>query len=129
MRVVWAKKQVTSQEIISVLETTMSWKPATIKTLIGRLVKKNMLSTEEQGEKYLYRPLTNEEETIHSATSDLFSRICAQKIGQTISDLIAEATLTAEDISRIQEVLSNKTSVPQIECNCIPGQCECADHN
>lgn len=41
MRVVWSKKQASSQEIVSVLATKMDWKPATIKTLIGRLVKKN----------------------------------------------------------------------------------------
>lgn len=128
MRVVWAKEKATSQEIVSVLSDTMDWKPATIKTLIGRLVKKEMISTEEQGNKYIYRALVTEETTIRSATSDLFSRICARKIGTTIGDLIAEAKLTVSDIEQIQKELNQKKPVPEIKCNCIPGQCECAEH-
>lgn len=128
MRVIWSKEKATSQEIVSVLSETMNWKPATIKTLIGRLVKKEMISTEEQGNKYIYRALVSEESTIHSATSDLFSRICARKIGATISDLVSEAELTAEDIRQIQEELNEKVPVKDIKCNCIPGQCECAEH-
>lgn len=129
MRVLWAKKAATSQEIISILSESMNWKPATIKTLIGRLVKKELISTEQQGNKYIYRALASERLTIRSATADLFSRICARKIGTTIADLIAEAELTAADIKTIQEELTKKMSVPEIKCNCIPGQCDCTEHN
>ena len=40
MRVIWTQESTTAQEIIDILGQTMDWKPATIKTLLGRLVKK-----------------------------------------------------------------------------------------
>jgi predicted transcriptional regulator len=45
MRVVWANESCYSQVIIDVLQEKMDWKPATSKTLIGRLVKKGYLTT------------------------------------------------------------------------------------
>ncbi len=130
MRVVWTLGETTSPEIILILQEKMGWKPPTIKTLIGRLVKKDILSTENFGKKYIYRPLVTEEETVKSATESLFAHICAKKIGATIADLIDEADLTHDDISMIMDELVAKkdTAVESIACNCVPGQCECAEH-
>lgn len=54
MRVVWANGRVTSKEIISILKEKMDWKQATIKTLLGRLVEKGVLNTEQEGRKFIY---------------------------------------------------------------------------
>ena len=130
MRVVWTKGETTSPEIIEILQDKMAWKPPTIKTLIGRLVKKEMLSTEQHGNKFLYRPLVSEAETVKSATESLFAHICGTKIGETIGQIINEATLTHADIALIQASLVAKESqaVDSIKCNCVPGQCECKKH-
>lgn len=125
LRVIWTQELTTSQEVIKVLETTMDWKPATIKTLLGRLVKKELVGTQKQGNKYGYYPLVSEKETVQSATETLFSHICAKKIGQTLGDLIQQAELTKEDMAWIQHQLDQKQPVAEIACNCIPGQCEC----
>lgn len=131
MRVVWTLGETTSPEIILILQEKMGWKPPTIKTLIGRLVKKEVLSTENFGKKYIYRPLVSEEDTVKSATESLFAHICAKKIGSTITDLIDEAELTHDDIAMIMKELEAKkaTAVDNIACNCVPDQCECANHN
>lgn len=49
MRVIWTQGSTTAQEIIAILGQTMDWKPATIKTLLGRLVKKEAVRTEQSG--------------------------------------------------------------------------------
>ena len=40
MRVVWSLRQTTSSQIIEILQKKVDWKPATIKTLLRRLVDK-----------------------------------------------------------------------------------------
>lgn len=128
MRVIWTLKSATAQEIIEILSQTMDWKPATIKTLLGRLVKKEALWTEQEGKRFIYHPKVSEKETVQSATENLFSHICAKQIGRTIAELIDEAELTSADVEMIRIILNQKETVPEIECNCIPGQCECAHH-
>ncbi|MEO1770166.1 CopY/TcrY family copper transport repressor [Candidatus Enterococcus ferrettii] len=128
MRVVWTLQSATAQEIIEVLGESKDWKPATIKTLLGRLVKKEALRTEQEGKKYIYHPNVSEAETVQSATENLFSHICAKRIGHTIGELIEQADLTEKDIAFIQQQLADKQPVASIQCNCIPGQCECKHH-
>ena len=128
MRVLWTLGSADAQEITGILGVNMNWKLATVKTLLGRLVKKAAVTTESEGKKFRYFPAVSEEETIQSATENLFSHVCARKMGTTIGDLIQESELTATDIALIQEALAAKVPVAQIACNCIPGQCECKEH-
>lgn len=122
MRVIWTQKTTTAQEIIDVLGESMNWKPATIKTLLGRLVKKGAVRTEPSGKKYIYHPVISEGDTVKSATENLFSHICAKRIGEAIMDLVTEADLTDTDVERIKKQLVNKKTIKDIECNCIPEQ-------
>ena len=72
MRVVWANQEVTSKEIIEVLEQKKDWKPATTKTFIGRLVKKEMLNTKKEGNKFLYSTDVNEVDFVKNILMTLF---------------------------------------------------------
>lgn len=128
MRVIWTLGQADAQEITQILASSKGWKVATIKTLLGRLVKKEALWTQQVGKKFIYHPNVSETDTVKSATENLFSHICAKQIGRTIADLIEEATLTQEDINRIFTQLNQKEPVASITCNCIPGQCQCKQH-
>ncbi|MBO0430568.1 CopY/TcrY family copper transport repressor [Enterococcus sp. DIV0660C] len=125
MRVIWTLNQTTAQEITQILADSMDWKAATVKTLLGRLVKKEVVWTQQEGKKFIYHPAVSEMDTVRSATENLFSHICAKKVGETIADLVEEATLTQADIDKIMEQLQQKKPVATIACNCIPGQCTC----
>ena len=125
MRVVWNKETVDATTIYDLLSGSKDWKIATVKTLLGRLVKKDILHTEKVGKKFIYSAKVAEEEVILSASANLFSHICAKKAGETLVNLLEEVELTAEDIDNLQQVLADKQAVQEISCNCIPGQCAC----
>ncbi|AOF49381.1 CopY/TcrY family copper transport repressor [Tetragenococcus halophilus] len=127
MRVIWTKGSADAKTINDLLSSSKGWKLATTKTLLGRLVKKDILQTEQLGKKFVYTAKVTEEETVRSATENIFSHICAKKVGSTIADMISEAELTQEDIDNIQDILSEKMAVADIACNCIPGQCICKE--
>ena len=42
MRVLWAKGQATSSEIIAILAKKLDWSASTVKTLLGRLADKGL---------------------------------------------------------------------------------------
>lgn len=128
MRVIWTLGQADAKDVTMVLEKSKNWKAATVKTLLGRLVKKEVLQTESVGKKFIYHPIVSEEQTVQSAAESLFSHICAKKMGSTIADILAQADLTAEDIQKIEAVIAKKKPVASISCNCIPGQCQCSEH-
>ncbi|WP_193437657.1 BlaI/MecI/CopY family transcriptional regulator, partial [Streptococcus suis] len=51
MRVLWAYPGATSQEIIQALQEGFDWQATTIKTLLGRLRKKNYLRMDKETSK------------------------------------------------------------------------------
>ncbi|OJF90176.1 CopY/TcrY family copper transport repressor [Alkalibacterium sp. 20] len=130
MRVVWANKHVTSKEVILILESKMNWKQTTVKTLLGRLVEKGVLDTEQDGRKYIYKTKFEEMVFIKDYANNLFQRICKKDIGHVIEDIIKEQTLSFNDIKKIEETLMNKKelAISEVDCQCISGQCECSLH-
>ncbi|EAO63121.1 transcriptional repressor CopY [Streptococcus agalactiae 18RS21] len=86
MRVVWANDLVTSKTVISVLKEKMDWTESTIKTILGRLVEKGVLNTEQEGRKFIYTANIVEKEAVRDFAEDIFkpylqkeSRKCNRK--------------------------------------------------
>lgn len=131
MRVVWANTQVTSKEVISTLEEKLDWKQATTKTLLGRLVEKGALNTEQEGRKYIYSANIEEKEAIRSFTNHIFDRICRKNVGNVIEGIIKDHTLSFDDIQRLEEILEMKKAfaVEEVDCQCAEGQCYCHLHH
>ena len=131
MRVVWANGRVTSKEVISILEEKMDWKQATTKTLLGRLVEKGALNTEQEGRKFIYTANIEEKEAVGNYTDDIFSRICRKNVGNVIESIIKDHTLSFDDIQRLEEILEMKKAfaVEEVDCQCVEGQCYCHLHH
>ena len=56
MRVLWAKGQATSSEIIAILAKKLDWSASTVKTLLGRLADKGYLTSQRQGRGLSIKP-------------------------------------------------------------------------
>ena len=127
MRVVWANGEVTSKEIVEVLEQKKAWKPATTKTFIGRLVKKDLLNTEKSGNKYIYSTDVSEVNFIKEMFNDLFQNVCDREKGDVVAYLLSQITLSFDDVKKIETIFNQKKAeaVELVPCNCLPGQCHC----
>lgn len=125
MRVIWTLGKATSRELIEILGESMSWKPATIKTLLRRLVDKDILEATKSGNKFIYTAKMQETDTIELTTQQFFEQLCAKKVGTAIASLINKSELTADDIEKIKQAIDQKNPVESIACNCIPNDCEC----
>ncbi|MEA1952412.1 MAG: BlaI/MecI/CopY family transcriptional regulator, partial [Planctomycetota bacterium] len=56
MRVVWDLKKAMAREVYTVAGRKHGWTPATVKTLLKRLVDKGYLNTTKVGNGFVYRP-------------------------------------------------------------------------
>ncbi|SCC06825.1 CopY/TcrY family copper transport repressor [Weissella bombi] len=131
MRVVWTVKEATSSEIITAMKQKKDWSESTIKTLLRRLVQKEMLITQKVGRHFIYRPLIAEDDAMIQMTSAVFDRLCSMKKGRTLAELITDMPLSQSDIMNLQEILKQKmTTAPEmIACDClVPASCvHCAE--
>lgn len=100
------------------------------KNLNWAFSEKELLTTEADGNRFIYRANVSETESVKSATESLFAHVCSKKVGSTIGNLIEEAQLSKSDIQMLEKLIQSKkaTAVEEIVCNCVPGQCECQEH-
>ena len=130
MRVVWANSEVTSKFVAKVLCEKMNWKQATIKTLLNRLLEKNILKKREIGNKYIYSANFTEKEVANSYILGTFDKICKTKVGEMIGKVIENSELSFNDLDLILNAVEEKrkTAVKEVLCDCVEGQCNC-EHN
>ncbi|MFC6170203.1 CopY/TcrY family copper transport repressor [Loigolactobacillus jiayinensis] len=129
MRVAWTLGQVSSQTVSDVLAEKMDWKAPTVKTLVGRLVKKGALTADRDGKRFLYRPVISEQQAMDTASEVFIEQLCQHKVGKTLLKMVQETTLSQADIAALIATLQEKqkTAPEAVSCNCVPDNCQCAD--
>ncbi|WP_136288373.1 CopY/TcrY family copper transport repressor [Streptococcus pyogenes] len=127
MRVVWTYGTVKSSDIIMILGKGRKWSDSTIKTLIGRLVKKNLLTSYRQGRAYIYQALLDETLLQKEALATVLDGICQRQHTRLLLERLYDLPMTLEEIGAFQELLEVKkeNTVLEVSCNCLPGQCHC----
>ena len=105
MRVLWAKGQATSSEIIEILAKKLDWSASTVKTLLGRLADKGYLTSQRQGRGFIYQASLGEDEAIFQALEAVFDKICLTKQSDLLGQLIAKTPMTQADVDKLQALL------------------------
>lgn len=121
MRIVWTLNEVTAQDIIDVMLRKTSWTESTIKTLIGRLVKKGYLAKDDESRPYTYSALVTEELTMEEHEKQLINSFCAHHVGMVMTDVLSDTEMTKSDIQKMIAMLTEKekTAPDVVKCNCI----------
>lgn len=127
MRVAWATNETTSKEVTEILNEKTEWKSTTVKTLLSRLVDKEMLGTKKVGNKFVYFPLVEERKSIDAISAEMLAKVCSKKVGKVLESIIEDSQLSFSDIEHLELLLQEKrqTAVDKVQCNCTPGQCQC----
>ena len=104
MKLLWRAKDALPVTVIrEQLHESKGWEPATIKTLISRLVSKGVVRQEKRNV-YYYSPVITEDEYSSWATKDLITRIYNGKASELIASLVNSNGLTKDDIAELREM-------------------------
>ena len=104
MKLLWRAKDALPVTVIrEQLQESKGWEPATIKTLIARLVSKGAVRQEKRNVFY-YSPVITEKEYSSWATKDLITRIYNGKASDLIASLVNSDGLSQDDIAELREM-------------------------
>jgi predicted transcriptional regulator len=78
---------------------------ATIKTMLGRLLAKGVLTHEEDGRRYLYRPAVSREDYAAQESTRLIDRLFGGKVTPLVAHLAQRDRLSPRDIAEIEALL------------------------
>lgn len=105
MEVLWDESPLTAQDVAERVAPTRGWSANTVKTLLGRLLAKNTIAAEEDGRRYLYRPLVERGDYVEGESRRLIDRLFGGKLTPLVAHLAERDALTEEDIAEIEALL------------------------
>ena len=105
MKVLWEHSPRTANDIVKELTSRTPWKRETIRTLINRLVKKDVVGFEKKGKQYHYVPLFDEAECVKTEMESFVKRFGAGAIEPMLAAFVEEKKLSAEKIAKLKAIL------------------------
>ncbi len=105
MKVLWEKSPQPAYDIVQSLGKTESWQASTIKTLLNRLYRKQVLSIRRYKNLYLYYPLVSEEAYLQTESESFLQRFFGGSAKTLALHFARREKLTMEDIQELKQVL------------------------
>ena len=108
MTVLWESSPRTAAEVVEALASRTTWHPKTIKTLLGRLVKKGALRYKEEGNRYLYRPVFPRERYVEEASKSFLDRVFGGKATPMLVHFVENADLSDDELRELRSILDRR---------------------
>lgn len=105
MAVLWADSPLTAQDVMGRVPAERGWSANTVKTLLARLVAKQAVAHEEDGRRYLYRPLVARGDYVDGESRRLIDRLFGGRLTPLVAHLAERDALSADDIAEIEALL------------------------
>ena len=109
MRVIWKYAPISTNEIVEKLETTTSWSPKTIQTLIKRLVTKHAITYEKESRVFVYTPLVDENVYISQESNTFLKKYYNGNISAMLSAFLDNDQLSDTEINDLRSLLDKKS--------------------
>jgi len=104
MDVLWADSPLAASDVAKRL-SQKDWNIRTIKTLLSRLVDKDVVSTQQDGRRYLYTPLLSQTDYARRATRKLSNRLFGGRAAPLVAHLAEGEGLTDDDIAELEALI------------------------
>ncbi|HAM81815.1 penicillinase repressor BlaI [Ornithinibacillus bavariensis] len=107
MNILWKKSPQTANEVILALQDKIDWKPKTIRTMLDRLVQKNVVGVHKDQKVYTFFPLYSQDECQQAEAKSFIKRIYGGTLKSLLVQFMEEDSLTVEDINELKSILEN----------------------
>lgn len=103
MRLLWeAGTPLPISDIRIALQQRKGWEPTTVKTLVNRLLSKEVLSQEKRNV-FFYRPLLSQEDYKQWATARLIDKLYRGSARNLVAALVNSESLSKGDIQELRD--------------------------
>jgi BlaI family penicillinase repressor len=108
MNVLWERAPASAIEVADALRDRTGWHPKTVKTLLGRLVKKGVLRFREEGNRYVYSPAIPRQRYVREESASFIDRVFGGETTPALMHFVRNSRLSAEDIDELRKLLEEK---------------------
>ena len=101
----WEQFPASANEIIQRLNQNKVWHEKTVKTLLSRLVKKQVINFDKQQRSYLYFPLVERSTYTEKESKSLVSRLFGGKVAPLVAGFANSDSLSKEDVDELKSLI------------------------
>ena len=112
MRIIWANTETTSTQIVNKLSEKTNWSSTTVKTLLARLVQKEIISFNMHGRARGYYPLVSELDCVKNEMNNVIMRLYGGTVNNKTDHFVFYGANDSQYINLLSDELeSNYTRI------------------
>ncbi len=108
MNVLWDRAPLTAIEVADAVAGRTQWHPKTVKTLLGRLVRKGVLRYRTEGNRYVYSPAIPRQRYVRQESASFLDRVFGGETAPMLLHFVRNTRLSAEEIEELRRILDEK---------------------
>ena len=108
MNLVWDRQPIMAQDVISTLAEPCAWSPATVRTMLHRLVKKRALNFTPEGNRYWYRAAVRRADCVRRAARSFLDRVFGGEAAPLLAHFVRTARFTPEELAELRTLLDRQ---------------------
>src|SRR5438034_2205898 len=109
MKILWSRREPqAAYDIIQQLSAKEDWHARTVKTLLGRLVKKGAVAYKKYKNLYLYYPRVSEAECVKAESASFLARCFDGSLQPMLAYFVQGQKLAPEEIRELKKILERK---------------------
>ncbi len=105
MEILWKRAPLSSDDVVQALSRTHAWAEPTIKTLLGRLMKKGAITATREGRRYLYSPVLKRETWIARESESVLKRLFDGRVAPLVAHFSKAQKLSEKDIAELRKLI------------------------
>jgi BlaI family transcriptional regulator, penicillinase repressor len=108
MKIVWDHGPLSAGDVVRHLRDASGWHPRTIKTLLGRLVRKGAVAMVKDGQRYLYRSRIGREAALRQESRSFLQRVFDGAVAPALVHFLKESKLSQDQIEQLRQILDQE---------------------
>ena len=106
MDALWRRGPLVVEDIIADVAPAQGWSDATVKALIGRLLKKQAMASQREGGRTRYQPLVGRDDYIAAESQGLLDRLFGGELAPLVAHYAKHRTLSSDEVARLKRLIA-----------------------
>jgi BlaI family penicillinase repressor len=108
MNLVWDRQPIMAQDVIGELAEPCQWSPATVRTMLHRLVKKGALQFTADGNRYSYRAAVRRADCVRRASRSFLDRVFGGEAAPLLAHFVRNVQFTPQELAELRALLDQQ---------------------
>ena len=108
MQIVWRQGSATAREVLEALPEENTWAYSTVKTMLDRLVEKDIIQSEKRGNVSFYEPVVSQNQARRNAVRSFLDKAFDGAFAPLMRFLLQDGSLSEADRNEIRKLLNDE---------------------